>query len=163
MMPFKKHEKYAKVVVFTERKEAKRFFWTYFFLKVCEFEKLLIQNLTPCSNFNSKADAFFFGFKIWHFVQFLFQKLAERKVLFKNWRVVKFLIQKLIFCSFSGSSIKQLKERINRRSSQLVFAWYLVKPVCYVFVFLETDDDCDNHFFFTTNSRPETSLGSKNW
>ena len=81
-----------------------------------------------------KLTRFFFNFKIWHFAQFSFRNLTGRKILFKIRRVVTFLIQKLIFCSFSGSSIKQLKEKNNKRSWLLVFAWYLVQPV-YLLVF----------------------------
>ena len=70
MMPWENLKK----KIFTEQKEPKRDFLNVTFLKILLVEKLLIQNLKPCSNFNSKADAFFFEFKIWQFVQFLFQK-----------------------------------------------------------------------------------------
>ena len=71
MMPF---EKLEKNMIFTDQKEPNRDFSKVIFLKILLVEKLLVQNLTPCSNFNSKADTFFFEFKMWHFVQFLFQK-----------------------------------------------------------------------------------------
>ena len=70
MMPFEKPEKN---MIFTEQKEPKRDFSNVTFLKILLVEKLLVQNLTRCENFTSEADAFFFEFKIWHFVQFLSQ------------------------------------------------------------------------------------------
>ena len=48
MMPFKKHEKYAKNVVFTERKEPKRDFLERNFFENLLVEKLFFQNLTRC-------------------------------------------------------------------------------------------------------------------
>ena len=59
MMPFKR-QKYAKNVIFTEPKEPKGDFSNLIFFESLLVEKLLIQNLTRCENFNSKADAFFF-------------------------------------------------------------------------------------------------------
>ena len=68
-----------------------------------------IQNLTLCTVFVSKTGR----------TKSPIQKLTRGEVF----------DPKLIFCSSSGCSMKQLKERINKRSSQFVFAWDLVKPV----------------------------------
>ena len=159
MMPFEKPEKN---MIFTEQNERKRDFSNVTFLKILLVEKfyfkiwslvqISIQKLTR-SFLNSKSD------NLYNFVS----KIGRTKSLIQKLTRGEVFDPKLIFCSFSSSSIKPLKKRINRRSSQLVVAWDLVKPVYLVFVpiFLGTDDGYDNQFFCTSNSCFWSSLGSK--
>ena len=85
MMPFKKQEKYAKIVVFTERKEAKRDFSNVIFF----------ENLWFWKTFISKSDALFnFQFKSWC-VLFWIQSLTLCTVFVSKTGRMKSFIQKL--------------------------------------------------------------------
>ena len=131
MMPFEKPEKN---MIFTEQNERKRDFSNVTFLKILLVEKfyfkiwslvqISIQKLTR-SFLNSKSD------NLYNFVS----KIGRTKSLIQKLTRGEVFDPKLIFCSFSSSSIKPLKKRINRRSSQLFLHdnWWILFIWCLFF------------------------------